>query len=165
MLGREGHDPKVDHLEHLTPTHVDESEKALERAGVAVVLFGLPQVSQTAGDPASLFVAKTERTGRPGVDLHEGPVDDAASFEGGIPLGMVVERRQDHDRLFHLERRSYVAHDLPTVDLASRHRDDDFDDIGLRALEQDEAQPPVGRHGLACIDSTHHLLGGSNSPI
>ena len=87
-------------------------------------------------------------------------VDDAAAVEGGIPLGMLVQRRQDHDRLFHLERRAHIAHDLPAVDLTSGHRDDHLDHIGLRALQQDEAQPPVDRHVLAGVDAPHHLLGG-----
>ena len=71
MLGRERDDPEVDHFEHLAPTHVDEGEQALEGAGVAVVLLGLPQVGQAARDPPALFVAEPEGAGRPRVDLHQ----------------------------------------------------------------------------------------------
>src|SRR6202035_315596 len=86
VFRREGHDPEVDHFEYLTATHVDESEQSFERTCVAIVVFRLPQVGQAAGDSPSLFMAETERAGRPGVDLHQGTVDDAAPVECGIPL-------------------------------------------------------------------------------
>src|SRR3984957_18286028 len=103
-------------------------------------------------------MAQTERASRPRVDLHQGLVDNPAPVERGIPFWMVIERRQDHDRLFHLEWRSYVAHDLPTVDFAPRHRDDHFDHVGFGALEQDDAQLPVDRHDLTGVHGAHHFF-------
>ena len=72
---------------------------------------------------------------------------------------MLVQRRQDHDRLLHLEGRADVAHDLPAVDLAPGHRDDHLHHVGLGALQQDQAEAPVDRDVLAGVDGAHHLLG------
>ena len=89
--GRDGDDPVVEHLEDLAPSHVDDGQQALDGAGVAVVVGGGAQVGDALGDAAALLVLEPEGAGRPGVDLDQGMVGDAAPVEGGVPLGVLLQ--------------------------------------------------------------------------
>ena len=84
------------------------------------------------------------------------PRRSRAAFQSG----MLVQRGQHHDRLFHLERRAHVAHDLPAVDHAPGHRHDHLHHVGLGALQEHDPHLAVDRHGLAGVDGAHHVLGG-----
>ena len=159
-LGRERHDAEVDDLEHLATPHVDVGHETLEGAGVAVVLLRLAQIGQAARDATVLLVGQAERAGRPGIDLHEGAVDDAAPVEGRIPLVALVQRGEHHDRLLDLERRPHATHDLPVVDGPPRHRDDRLGHVGRRALDQVHPDPAVLGEGFAGIGGAHRLLRG-----
>ncbi len=158
-LGWERHDAQVEHLEYLAAAHVHEGEQPLERPRVAVVLLRLAQVGEAARDAPALLVGEPERAGGPGVDLHLGAVDDAAAVEGRVPLGVVVQSGQHHDRLLDLQCRSHVAHDLPAVHLAPGHRDDHLRHVGLGPLQQHQADTAVDRDVLATVEGAHEVLG------
>ncbi len=158
-LGWERHDAQVEHLEYLAPAHVDEGQQPLERPRVAVVLLRLAQVGEAARDAAALLVAQPEGAGGPGVDLDLGAVDDAASVERRVPLGVVVQGGEHHDRLLDLQCRSHVAHDLPAVHRAPGHRDDHLRHVGLGALQQHQADTAVDRDVLPAVEGAHQVLG------
>ena len=89
-LGRDGHDPGVDDLEHLAAGHVDEGDDSLDGMGVAVVVGRVAHVGQAPADPAPFLVRHAEGPRRPRVDLHRVEVLDAAPAHGRLPLGVLL---------------------------------------------------------------------------
>ena len=161
---RDRRHPVVRHLEHLAPTHVHEGEQPLERAGVPVVLLGLTEVGEAAGDPPSLLVRKTEGAGGPGIDLDQRTVDDTPPVQRRIPLRMFLQGMDDGDRLLNLERRPDPRHDLPSVDLPAGDGHDGLHHVGSRALEQDHPQLAVDRDAIPAVCRAHGLLGRFEQP-